>query len=122
MTFLDLRRSLTPPTPADVAQAIRDELAGLAAEHAKTAHGAWPNDRDAARRLALDVCIALHDGTYDCAFRDMFTLLRLGDAECARAVHGYDRDSEIDTAAERLTALAESIAAEWRSNMREDAA
>ena len=35
MTFTTLRRSLTPPTPADVAQAIRDEIAGLAAELAK---------------------------------------------------------------------------------------
>ena len=121
MTFLDLRRSLTPPTPADVAQAIRDEIAGLAAEHAKTAPGAWPNDRDAARRLALDVCIAMHDGTYDRAFRDMLQLLRLGEMHCDHSIIGYDRDAEIDAAAERLTALAETIAAEWRSNMRDAA-
>ncbi len=119
MTFADLHRSLTPPTAADVAQAIRDELAALAVEFAVKTPGAWPADRDAARRLSLDVALAMHDGPFDRDTRDVLTLLRRGEAETARAVHGYDRDLEIDTVAEALTAKAEKIAAEWRSNMRD---
>jgi uncharacterized protein (DUF2267 family) len=120
-TFADLRRALTPPTPADVAAALRNELAALAAEHAITTPGAWPSDADAARRLALDVCAEMHNSIAGSDTRTMLRLLRRGDAEVTRAVFGHDRDREIDDVADELVAHAEAMAAEWRLNMIGDA-
>ena len=118
MTFRELRRRDAPPTPADVAQAIRDELAELTVEYFKGDPAAWPNDKGAARRLSVDVCRELHNGPYDRDFRDVLRLMRRGDEETTLAVNGYDRDAEIDRVAYQFVALAETIAAEWRSNMR----